>query len=117
MKKYTTHNETEIDVNDTYLRGYVDCSYSTLVRLFGFPLEGDGYKTDAEWQIEFNEREVPFDPRPVATIYNWKNGYAYCGEKEGENVYDIKRWNIGGFCEAVVGRIQSLVDYEISKIK
>lgn len=72
----------------TSLQGEVDISYNDLIKLFGQPHEGDGYKVDAEWIIE-----TPFG---VATIYNYKTGKNYLGPDEGADVKDIRDWHIGG---------------------
>jgi hypothetical protein len=68
---FKTHNETNVDINMTCLLGHCteEVTYSLLVKIFGKPTDGDGYKVDAEWNIEFEDGLV-------ATIYNWK-----CGKK------------------------------------
>ena len=83
-----------VDVNGTSLQGYLrNVSYQQLVDIFGVPnSDGDGYKTDVEWEGEVNGN--------VFTIYNWKNGPNYCGYG---NVQEITDWNIGG-------RVKSIVD-------
>ena len=76
-------------VNGTSLKGYISCDYSSLVEMFGPPhSDGDGYKVDAEWMLEFSNGVV-------ATIYNWKDGHNYCGE-DGLPVECITDWHIGG---------------------
>ena len=76
-------------VNGTSLKGYISCDYDTLVELFGPPhSDGDGYKVDAEWTLQFSNGVV-------ATIYNWKDGHNYCGE-DGLPVECITDWHIGG---------------------
>ena len=92
--KYTTQN---VDINMTSLQGYITADYDTLEKLFGTPTEGDGYKIDAEWSIEFKDGTV-------ATIYNWKDGKNYCGA-EGIPVNDIKNWHIGGKTHRAVNLI------------
>lgn len=89
-----THNDGMIDVNATSLVGYIHTTFAKLRATFGEPMEGDGYKTDAEWHVQF-------DDGSVAAIYNWKNGKAYLGD-EGDSVLDIKSWNIGGRDKRVV---------------
>ena len=100
-KEYKTHNDdSDIDDNDTSLMGYMDVSYDRLVELFGEPCDGDGYKTDAEWSIEF-------DDGTVATIYNWKNGPNYRGGYG--DIKKIKEWNIGGKNHKAVDKIHKLM--------
>jgi hypothetical protein len=86
---YKTHNDKHINCNMTCLQGYIVASYDRLVELFGEPTEGDGYKVDAEWLVEFEDGTV-------ATIYNWKNGINYCGFDEGYPVEVITDWHVGG---------------------
>jgi hypothetical protein len=96
-------NTPSIDVNMTHLQGYINCSYDDLVEAFGYPLEErfDDYKSDAEWQIEF-------DDGTVATIYNYKNGKNYLGD-QGYNVCDITQWHVGGRSKNVVDRVAFLI--------
>ena len=83
-----THNQKQIDINGTHLQGFINCSYATLVKTFGRPNGGDGYKQDAEWCIEFS-------PAVVATVYNYKTGRNYLG-RAGIAKTKIKEWNVGG---------------------
>lgn len=76
-------------VAGTYLQGEMAISYASLVQLFGEPLDGDGYKTQAEWVIRFEDGTV-------ATIYDWKLGACYVGEDEGIPPQEILSWHIGG---------------------
>ena len=86
--KFVTHNEEAIDICGTSLKGYLrDVSYHRLVVLFGRPNESDGEKSDAEWDIRFEDGTV-------CTIYNWKNGKNYCG-KDGLALRDITEWHVG----------------------
>lgn len=100
MENFLTHNEKEINVSGTSLVGYVNTTYSKLFEKFGEPFD-DGYKTDAEWEIEFSDGKV-------ATIYNWKNEKNYNGS-EGLDLDDITVWHIGGFDNSVVERIQKIL--------
>lgn len=101
MENFFTHNEKEINVSGTSFVGYVNTTYSKLFEKFGEPFD-DGYKTDAEWEIEFSDGKV-------ATIYNWKNGKNYNGS-EGLDLDDITEWHIGGFDNSVVERIQKILN-------
>ena len=57
--------------------------------------DGDGYKLDAHWSIEWEDGKV-------ATIYNWKNGLNYNdkiirgSDHYGIQLTDIREWHIGG---------------------
>ena len=85
---FKTHNDTDININGTCLQGEVQATYAELCDLFGSHHDGDGYKADAEWYVQFSDGTV-------ATIYNWKNGKNYCGA-DGQEVVDITDWNVGG---------------------
>ena len=77
------------DTGGTYLQGHIDTIYENIVSVLGKQHHnGDDYKTDAEWNIKFEDGTI-------ATLYNWKNGKNYCGE-EGCELEDITEWNIGG---------------------
>ena len=85
---FFTHNTKSINANGTHLQGEIQTTYAKLKSLFGQPEEGDGYKVDAEWNIEFPDGTV-------ATIYNWKDGKNYNG-KHGLPKTKITNWHIGG---------------------
>lgn len=102
MENFLTHNEKKINVSGTSLIGYVNTTYSKLFEKFNEPTNGDGYKIDAEWEIEFPDGEI-------ATIYNWKNGKNYMGS-EGYEVDEITYWHIGGFNNSVVERIIKILN-------
>ena len=95
-------NIGNVNVNGTHRQGYLKTSYVNIVTAFGEPHCSDGHKTDAEWGIEFEDGEV-------ATIYNWKNGYNYCGA-DGLLIASITEWNIGGHSKKVVARIKEIVN-------
>lgn len=96
MPKVKSVNEHSAD--GTHLQGYVSTTYDKIVSKYGPPIEGDGYKIDAEWIIQWEDGLV-------GTIYNWKNGKNYLG-KEGTPTKKIEEWNIGGHKSIVVKRIQ-----------
>jgi hypothetical protein len=68
----------------TCLQGYVKADFNELVETFGEPLEGDGYKTQAEWVLLFS---LPDGDEVIATIYDWKKDCS---------IYEVEEWNIGG---------------------
>ena len=97
-------NSHDININGTHLQGYINCSYDDLVEALGYPLEEgyDDYKSDAEWDIEF-------DDGTVATIYNYKNGKNYLGA-EGLNLCDMKQWNVGGHDKSAINRVLDVIN-------
>ena len=55
-------------LNHSHKVGDLELSFEKLIGTFGEPnLDSDGYKTDVEWGIEF-------DDGTIASIHNWKNG-------------------------------------------
>jgi hypothetical protein len=96
MPKIKSINEASPDM--TSLQGYITTTYAKLVEKYGEPLKDDGYKSDAEWIIEWEDGAI-------GTIYNWKNGKNYLGNR-GSEVEDITDWNIGGHKGTVVKRIR-----------
>lgn len=89
--------------NGTFLQAILDVGYSDLVTLFGEPncLKIDSYKTDAEWVLR--------TPAGVATIYNYKTGSNYLGEK-GLGVQDIRDWHVGGGNYHVFGWVEAMLE-------
>ena len=98
---YVTHNTHDIDINMSCLQGHITCPFSLLITLFGQPEDGDDSKMDAHWSIEF-------DDGITATIYNWKNGIAYCGSLAPE-VEQITKWNIGGFDQSSCDHVRNII--------
>jgi hypothetical protein len=98
------------EVNGTSLVGFVNTQYETLVELFGEPMAGYDYKTDAEWTLKIN---TDTGETLVATIYNWKNGKSYLGE-EGTPTEQITRWNIGGHDRTAAFLVSDAVRYKIA---
>lgn len=92
--------ENDFDkIDGTCRQATLNIPYRILVDVFGEPLCGDGGKTDAEWIIEFADGTI-------ATIYNYKNGIAYCGDS-GIPTEQITDWSIGGHCSSVVNLVES----------
>jgi hypothetical protein len=103
--KYITHNDKHenINTNLTHLQGAITCTFAQLVATFGNPMKDgfDDYKSDAEWEVQFEDGTV-------ATIYNYKNGKNYCGD-QGQEVWEITQWNIGGHVPDAVGNVRQAV--------
>jgi hypothetical protein len=99
--RYATHNDIDISLDLTVLQGEVSAGYSLLCKLFGQPCSLEGYKTDAEWLVEFEDGTV-------ASIYNWKNGMNYLGS-EGTPTEQITRWNVGGHDDRALELIKALL--------
>jgi len=90
-------------VNGTSLQGYIDIDYYDLVEIFGKEnCDGDGYKVDAEWCLQFSNGVV-------ATIYNYKDGKNYCGA-DGFEKEDITEWHVGGKSKAAVQTVEAYIE-------
>jgi len=90
------------DTGGTHLQGYIDTTYENIVSVLGKQHHhGDDYKTDAEWNIKFEDGTI-------ATLYNWKNGLNYCRD-EGLPLEDITEWNIGGHSPRAVALLTDLL--------
>lgn len=87
-------------LNGTSLQGYIEISYKELVEKLGKPNDGDGYKVDAEWCVEFEDGTV-------ATIYNYKDGKNYNGSS-GTPKTKITDWHIGGNDERSYKQVHAL---------
>jgi hypothetical protein len=101
--KYINNINTEI--SGTSGKGSFICEYKTLVKVLGQPEEGDEYKTQAEWDIEYKDGTV-------TTIYDWKQGKCYLGE-EGIEPKEVIEWHVGGNEETK--SLEHLKDLFISK--
>jgi hypothetical protein len=81
-------------MSGTSFQGQINIRYGDLVRLFGKPLPGDEYKTQAEWILRFHDYN---DDRYIdVTIYDWKVGVPYCGEEHGIPATAVTTWHVGG---------------------
>ena len=81
------------DTNGSSLMGYVQCSYSHLIKKLGNPHLtakdfGDN-KIDVEWCFKFKDGTI-------STLYNYKTGPNYLG-LEGKPPAAMTIWHIGGF--------------------
>lgn len=101
--QYVTHNNADLHISGTCLQGEIRATYKELVALFGEPMEGDGYKVDAEWIARFGDGTV-------ATVYNWKDGINYCGEKDGTPTKEITEWHVGGLSHKAVENVQTTLE-------
>ena len=85
-------NNLESAVQETggsSLQGYIDATYQDIVNALGQPnCPVDEHKVDVEWAFKLDDT--------VITIYNWKNGYNYCGES-GMSVGLMNHRHVGGF--------------------
>jgi hypothetical protein len=98
---FHTHNTKSIDAGGTHLQGEIETTYAQLKAMFGQPTDGDGYKLDAEWEIEFADGTI-------ATIYNWKNGKNYNGAR-GLPKTKITNWHIGGHSSKATEKLAELL--------
>lgn len=104
---FKTHNDKRIDPTGTCYQGAIEAEYDHLTDCFGTAGSGDGYKVDAEWDVEF-------DDGTIATIYNWKNGRNYLGP-EGRDVKRITDWHIGGATPRSVELVRIALDLHREK--
>lgn len=89
--------------NGTSLQGYIDADYKTLCKVFGKETnDGDGYKVDAEWLLEFSDGVV-------ATIYNYKDGKNYNG-RSGLAKSKITDWHVGGRSARAVANVEQMLE-------
>jgi hypothetical protein len=84
----------------SHLQGHITALYSTLVAMFGEPMQGDGYKTQAEWVVEFYDEEA--DEYVITTIYDWKQY-----DRKPQQVID---WNVGGFKSSAVTLLNKAIE-------
>jgi hypothetical protein len=97
----TTHNDQDLSVDGTSLRGHIQATFADLVRTLGPPLTGDGYKTECEWIVRD-------DTGRLATIYDWKLGVSWCGQ-DGVPAKDITEWNVGGHSSEAMDLVVELL--------
>lgn len=91
------------------LQGYVTepVKYSTLVKLFGKPNNGDNYKVSTEWSFDFEDGLN-------ARIYDWKQSDLYeegaypVGVIRSDGYAEIQ-WHIGGTDPVVVDRVNEII--------
>jgi len=77
-----------IDASGTSLIGYLNLKYNEIVSIFGKPIKLNGYnKVEWEWVFKLNDS--------ILTIYNWKDGPGYTGNKKIK-ASDITDWHVGG---------------------
>ena len=87
MTTFTNISNNPILVSGTHLQGFINnISYDELAAALGEHNEGDAYKTDVEFDLQF-------DDGTVATIYNYKDGPNYKGHG---SLSHIKTWHVGG---------------------
>lgn len=94
-------HKTNANIGNPFYQGEVHAPYETIRRLFGAPSKGDGYKTDAEWKVMFEDGTI-------ATIYNWKNGRNYNG-KSGLPKTRITEWHVGGENKSAVMLVKQAI--------
>ena len=113
--KFVTHNQQKIKTGGTFLVDHIECSYQSLVDIFGEPHKGDEYKTDACWDIEFEDGTV-------ASIYNYKTGKNYL-EEEGLPVEEITHWHVAGYNRkaidnlCLIGNIKPAISFKEEMLK
>jgi hypothetical protein len=99
------------NIGGTHLHGHINHSYADLVRVLGEPHQTftpeTGDKVDVEWGFKFPDGSV-------FTVYNWKDGKAYCGE-EGEEVEDITDWHIGAHKQSTYDAVIDMLNIKLGE--
>lgn len=101
------------NTSGTHLHGYIKRTYPQLVEVFGephfryIPRAGAEDKIDVEWAFEFPDGRV-------FTVYNWKNGKAYCGTN-GMDVEAMTEWNVGAHNMSSFHDLTELLDIKLGK--
>lgn len=103
--KFITQNDPKYIDDGGCLQGTINITYAELKKTLGKPTNGDGYKVDAEWGINF-ENGVN------VSIYNYKDGKNYNG-KDGISKTKITNWHIGAESEDSVKLIYNLFNKEL----
>lgn len=67
--------------------GTLNATYKDLVKAFGKPKAGDGYKTEAEWDVELDEGFF-------VQIYNYKNSQSY--NSKSPTIKQVREWSVNG---------------------
>lgn len=101
--KYFTHNQLPININSTSYQGIIRVSYDQIVQAFGKPLTEGLDKSDAEWEIRFEDGTI-------ATVYNWKNGPSYGGPPAEY----IDEWNVGGHSQTAYELVKQTLMLDIT---
>lgn len=84
-------------IDGTSKQGSMLAKFEDVAKVYGSPIINlPDSKIDALWLVDTKAG--------IATIYNYKDGKAYLGEK-GLDYQDIKRWHIGGHTTDVVREI------------
>lgn len=105
MNIFGVEHVSDLAINGTSLKGYVETTYDELVEKFGEPTITDGDKTTVEWNLVFecdaDNGSLGEDGNTeyvTATIYDWKTSNTPMSE------YD---WHIGGFSEEAIEAVES----------
>ena len=94
-----------VNASGTSLQGFIESDYDTLVRLFGDPDPGDGYKTQVDWAFELYDENFG---NVIVTIYDWKQGEGYVGPG-GKRPEEITVWNVGGRDKAALWCLEEVL--------
>jgi hypothetical protein len=92
----------------THYIGEIYVDSKDLKNVFGMPGEGDKYKVDAEWTVEFSDGVI-------ASIYNYKDGVNYLGRREGLTKTKIKTWHVGGHDKRSLDNVLEAMKYWLDK--
>jgi hypothetical protein len=83
--------------------GTVAATYKDLVDTFGKPKAGDGYKTEAEWDVELI-------PGCFVQIYNYKNSRSY--DSKNPTIKRVREWSVNGTDSDAIEWVKGMLDQE-----
>lgn len=110
--RIVSHNKNpDIDTSKVKFVGILDANYNDLVKVFGEPLEGDLYKIDAKWILNWVKDKRKFS----AVVYNFKTGKNYLG-KDGIDVKKNPNWNVSS-SNTIIDAPKIIEDYLKEKVK
>lgn len=86
-------------IDGSSLMGDINVDYNVLVEVFGAPIICDGYKSQVEWRVLFNDGTI-------ARIHDWK--------EYGVPVEDIVEWSVGGYNKKAVNNVLKAISMDRS---
>lgn len=83
--------------------GTVKATYKEMVAAFGKPKSGDGYKTEAEWDVELI-------PGCFVEISNYKTSRSY--DSKNPTIKRLREWNVHGTDSDAIEWVKGMLGQE-----